>query len=215
MTLFEVDPGLDVAATYESPGQYIEVRVQGETGYFVLASEPSAPAWHLVMRAGGGASDVLLRMSPGDSLDVTGAIGPGFPMASARGRQLVVALSGTGVAAGPPLVGRRIADGDPPRTRVYLGARTRNEVAMERVLDAWVRAGVRVVVCLSQDDALAEGTRYVRGYVQDVLRAHAASRDPSFSGALVFAVGMLSMVEAVRGLAPELGIRPEDVLTNH
>jgi NAD(P)H-flavin reductase len=213
MTLIETDPGPQVAATYRSPGQYMEVRAGGETGYFVLASEPLAPRWHLVMRAGGGASDVLLRMAPGDALEVTDAIGPGFPMIAARGRSLVVALSGTGVAAGRPLVGRRVAEADAVRTEVLLGARTRNEVALERDLDAWDRAGVHVVVCLSQDDAMAEGPRYVRGYVQDVLRERATAQP--LSGALIFAVGMPSMIEELRGLAPALGIRREDVLTNH
>ncbi|MGO9833735.1 MAG: hypothetical protein ACLP1X_05920 [Polyangiaceae bacterium] len=214
MTLIEVDPGRDVAATYGSPGQYTEVRVNGETGYFVLASAPQAPAWHLVMRSG-GAADVLLRMVPGDELEISEAIGPGFPMTIARGRPLVVALSGTGVAAGRPLVARRIADGDATRTEVLLGARTRSEVAMELDLDAWVSAGVRVVVCLSQDDALVEGTRYIRGYVQDALRERAVATANALAGALIFAVGIPSMVDALRGLAPELGVRPEDVLTNH
>jgi NAD(P)H-flavin reductase len=214
MTLVEVDPGRDVAETYLSPGQYAEVRVGGETGYFVLASDPQAPAWHLVMRSG-GAADVLLRMSPGDELEISDTIGPGFPMAIAGGRPLIVALSGTGVAAGRPLVGRRIAEGDAARTDVLLGARTRGEVAMERDIDAWVRAGVRVVVCLSQEDAVAEGTRYVRGYVQDVLKERAGRAAHALAGAFIFAVGMPSMVDALRGLAPDLGLRPEDVLTNH
>ena len=215
MTLLEVDPGADVAATYHSPGQYIEVRAQGETGYFVLASEPSAPLWHLVMRAGGGASEVLLGMSPGDPLEVTEAIGSGFPMELARGLPLIIALSGTGVAAARPLVTRRVIEADAARTEVFLGARTRNEVALERDLNAWARAGVRVVVCLSQDDAEADGTLYVRGYVQDVLQARAASVPREPSGALIFAVGVRSMFDSLRVLAPRLGIRSEDVITNH
>jgi NAD(P)H-flavin reductase len=215
MTLLEVDPGPAVAATYRSPGQYVEVCVQGETGYFVLAGAPTAALWQLVMRAGGGASDVLLRMVPGEPLEVTDAIGPGFPMEAARGRPLVIALSGTGVAAGRPLVARRIAEADAAGTEIFLGARRRSEVALEHDLDAWQRAGVRVVVCLSQDDAFAEGTRYVRGYVQDVLRDRAAQPGHARSGALIFAVGVRSMVDALRALAPSLGIRPEDVITNH
>jgi NAD(P)H-flavin reductase len=216
MALLEIDVPGEVAGTYVSAGQYTEVRAGGETGYFVLASEPFAHRWHLVMRAGGGASEVLLRMPVGAELEVTAAIGPGFPMTAARGRRVIVALSGTGVAAGRPLVGRRVADGDAARTEVLLGARARSEVAMESDLDRWERAGVRVVVCLSQDDAVAEGTRYVRGYVQDVLRSRATGSAHLPSEApLIFAVGMPSMVEALRKLAPVLGIQSEDVLTNH
>jgi hypothetical protein len=51
--------------------------------------------------------------------------------------------------------------------------------------------------------------------VQDVLRDRAAQPGHARSGALIFAVGVRSMVDALRALAPSLGIRPEDVITNH
>src|ERR1700687_2455492 len=75
LTRITVDPGGHVAATYTSPGQYTEVRVSGESGYFVLASEPGAAVWHLIMRRGGGASDVLLAIAPGAAVEITDAIG--------------------------------------------------------------------------------------------------------------------------------------------
>jgi NAD(P)H-flavin reductase len=201
-------------ATHSTPGQYIEVRAQGEKGYFALANEPSAPAWQLLMRSGGGASDVLLGMSPGDALEVTDAIGAGFPMTAARGRPLIVALSGTGVAAGGPIVGWRIAHGDAGHTHVFLGARTRYEVALQHQFELWSGAGVSVIVCLSQGET-PEDAHYVRGYVQDVIRTYIGSCGLERAGALIFAVGMQSMIDALRALAIELGIRPEDVLTNH
>jgi NAD(P)H-flavin reductase len=215
MTLLEVDPGLQIAASYTSPGQYVEARVGTESGYFVLAGEPNAPTWYFIMRAGGGASDLLLRMNPPDEFELTAAVGPGFPMTSARGRRLVIALGGTGIAAGGPLVRRRLADGDALRTEVLLGARTRAEVAIQRELDAWTDAGVRLLVCLSQDVVATEDRRYVHGYVQDVLRSRAARSGPWLRGGLLFVVGMQSMVQDLRTIASQLGLSPDDVLTNH
>jgi NAD(P)H-flavin reductase len=219
LTRITVDPGHRVASTYKSPGQYTEIRVSGESGYFVLANEPGAAAWHLIMRRGGGVSDVLLATAPGASLEVTDAIGSGFPMDASRGRRLVIALGGTGVAAALPLVHRRMADGDATRTDVLIGLRSRNEVPIHAALDAWASAGVRVIACTSQDEsATVAGTgevRYARGYVQDALRLLAAESHNSLAGALVFAVGPDSMIDSLRELAPELGIPREDVLTNH
>jgi NAD(P)H-flavin reductase len=210
-----IDPGRAVAATYGSAGQYVEVRAEGETGYFVLASEPGEAAWDLVMKSGGGASDVLLRMSEGGALEVTDAIGAGFPMEQVAQRPLVIVLGGTGLAAGRPLVQRRIRDCDAQRTKVFIALRKREESAFEPDLDAWADAGVTVVVCLSQGVAADEGGRVVVGRIPDVLHAFAASHPGAFALAVVFSVGTTSLVETLREAAPSLGIRPEDVLTNH
>jgi NAD(P)H-flavin reductase len=239
MSIVTIDPGGDLALGYKSPGQYAEVRIDGETGYFVLAGRPGARPWTMVMKSGGGASDVLLEARPGRSLEVTSALGPGFPMAAVRGRPLVLALSGTGIAAGPPILLQRIEDGDAGRTQVYVGAKTHAELALESDIRSWAVAGVSVVLCLSQGDvrrpdrregadantdvslpdgrtmteASGAGCTLTRGYVQDVIRSRVP---PGAWGEMhIFAVGVASMVEALRALPPALGLTPDRVLTNH
>jgi NAD(P)H-flavin reductase len=208
-----VEVGLTVAETYTSPGQYVEVRADHQTGFFVLANEPGADKWDFVMRAGGGASDVLMTALPGARIDVTSALGGGFPLEEARGDSLIIALSGTGIAAGPPIVGRRIREGDASRTSVLVGVRTHGELPMRPHLEAWRRAGVDVLVCLSNDDGRVEGIPYANGYVQDVLRARVLGG--RVIPGRIFAVGLRSMVDALKILAPELGIASERVHTNH
>jgi NAD(P)H-flavin reductase len=225
MTQMTVEVPVEIAATHTSPGQYVEVRAEGRTGFFVLANAPGTPdvrSWDLVMRAGGNASDVLLTMPPGAELELTAAIGAGFPMADARGRPLIVALSGTGIAAGRPIVERRIAEGDAVNTRVLMGIRTRSELPMRDALEAWMRAGVEVLVCLSKDEGFIEGVPHAHGYVQNVLRSAKASgarsgaaREDRWESARIFAVGMASMIQGLKAVAPELGISPENVHTNH
>jgi hypothetical protein len=90
-----------------------------------------------------------------------------------------------------------------------------SEVSLTQDLDAWSESGVGVTVCLSQENQRGDSPRYAPGYVQDVLRWLAARNRRPVRGALLFAVGTDSMVEALRDLAPSLGIRREDVLTNH
>ena len=171
------------------------------------------------MRPGGGASDVVLTLPEGSSIELTGALGEGFPVDEARGLPLLVVLNGTGIAAGPPVVRRRIHDGDAARTRVFVGIRDRGEVPIEAELVDWVGAGVEVTVCLSQDsrdDAITvapSGLRFARGYVQDVVGAEVLPG--SASGGFVFAVGTSSMIDALRSLAPALGLGPERIRTNY
>jgi NAD(P)H-flavin reductase len=213
MTLVTVDPSPELVPSYVSPGQYIHARVGGETGYFVLAGVPGGSPWELVMRAGGGVSDVLLSAEIGIALEVTPALGDGFPWGEVHGRPLVIALSGTGVAAGRPLVRRRIEEGDATRTQLYVGVRSRAELPLASDVEAWKRAGVSVTICLSNPDEEVGGEGYARGYVQEVLRARGSSSvSPE---AHIFAVGILTMVDALRTLAPSLGIPPERVWTNH
>jgi NAD(P)H-flavin reductase len=209
--IIAVDAAL--ASTYTSPGQYIEVRVDDKTGFFVLANESGALRWELILRAGGGASDVLLTLHPGAPFDVTEAIGTGFPMDEARGRPLVVALVGTGVAAGHPVVARRIVEGDASRTRVLIGIRTGAELPMRRELEAWLLSGVDVLVCMSKGGGSIEGIPFAHGYIQDALRTSGGTRLPK--DCRVFAVGTSTMVEALKGLALESGIAAERVHTNH
>jgi NAD(P)H-flavin reductase len=208
-----------VVETYRSPGQYVEVRAEEQTGFFVLANEPGAMAWDLILRAGGGASDVLVTMMSGAVFEVTDAIGPGFPMSDVRGEPLIVALGGTGIAAGRPIVRRRIAEGDAARTHVFVGVRTPAELPIRADLESWMSAGVIVLVCLSKRDGSIGRIRHEHGYVQDVLRSHARdwsrAMPTSHAPTRIFTVGVASMVAALKLLAPELGIPPEHVYTNH
>lgn len=225
-----VDPEGALLTTYRQAGQYVEMRVDGETGFFVLASDPGASPWELIMRSGGGASDVVLTIQVGSPIELTGALGDGFPVAEVAGRPLVIAINGTGVAAVPPIVHRRIRDGDAGLTHVFLGLRSRDELPLAEELRSWQQSGVDVVVCLSQAQPSAASAapatcaaasepgvtgplRFAPGYVQDVLRARVSPR--SLAGGRIFAVGTSAMLEALSTRAREMGLREEHIHTNY
>ncbi len=200
LTRVLVEPEAALLASYRTPGQYVEMRAGGETGFFVLSNEPGSPVWALVMRAGGGASDVVLAIPVGSDIELTGAIGHGFPVEAAAGHPLVVALNGTGVAAGPPLVRRRVRDGDAARTKVFVGVRARDEVPIEDELQGWRRQGVDVVLCLSQE-------------LPDAVRVQLSPGE--LADGRVFAVGSSPMIDALRALAPHLGLDALRIHTNY
>src|SRR6478672_3633122 len=120
-----------VRTTHVLPGQYVSVRAGGDTGYFVLASAVGAEAWEILLRAGGDVADALLVAGVGELVPVTDALGSGFPCTEARGRDLIVAVAGTGMAAAKPILAWRMNDGDAARTDVFLGMREAAELPMK------------------------------------------------------------------------------------
>ena len=209
---FDVSPR--VRASFTHPGQYAEVIVGSDNGFFVIASDVDAAKWELLMRGGGGAADALLAMPLGTDVTMSSALGEGFPCERAEGRSLVVAVTGTGIAAARPIVALRLARAHAQPmapTEVYVGVRYAEDVPLADELSTWRAHGVRVTVCLSRADPTArelETGHYARGYVQDVLRARLARGAPW----LVFAVGAAGMVDGVRDVARELGA---EVRTNY
>jgi len=204
-----LDVPADVRASHTTPGQYVQIAAGGENGYFVVASSVGAAAWCLLVKGGGSTADALLSEPLGATFPVTGALGAGFPMDEARGRPLVIAAAGTGIAAAPPIAARRIADGDAPRTHMLLGLQLAAHLPFPGDLVAWRAAGMDVTLCVSREDG--DGVGVVRGYVQDVARA----RLTQTHGRMIFAVGPSAMVDATRTIAGQLGASEADVRTNY
>jgi sulfhydrogenase subunit gamma (sulfur reductase) len=214
LVLLSIRPEESARRTYVRAGQYVSVHVASVSSYFALAWEAGAATWELILRPGGDAADAILAMPEDGEITTSGALGPGFPLDEARRRPLLLAATGSGVAAMRPVVMHRLRDEDGSRTELLLGVRTMAEVPLPVEIAAWRASGVRVTICLSRDDGRGqdEGDRagYARGYVQDVARGLAAHR-----GGMVFAAGVKPMIEGIRALAQDLGIAEADVRTNY
>lgn len=213
----------ETALTHSRHGQYIEIRHSGghddessaertvpaaTRGYFAIASAPGERTWDILVRDGGAMGDRLRGLPLGAALVVSEATGPGFPVERAHGRPLVVAVTGSGIAAVLSTLGARIEDGDAKRTYMLYGVRDRNELGLLAEIDAMRTAGIDVAICLSREHVNEPG--FYRGYVQDVAR----SRAWAVQNGLVFAAGNEAMLEGMRRAAAELGLRPEDVWVN-
>jgi NAD(P)H-flavin reductase len=203
-------PPLDLVGSYVRPGQYVVLRADGKSAYFVLAGDPGDPSWMLLVRPVGEAAAAALGGSP---VLVSEAHGAGFPMDEAQGRELIVAVTGSGIAAARPVLRARVLAGEGKATQLFVGVRTREDLALGEELTAWGSAGATVVVCLSRETAPPGAAGYATGYVQDVARARAAPA----SGArrMIFAAGVKPMIEAVRALARDMGAEESDVRTNY
>jgi len=199
---------------FAAPGQYVEARTAKGDGFFVLASDVGAMPWELLVRDTGGASEVLATAPLGATIELTGPLGRGFPMDQAAGRDLIIAVVGSALAAARPMVRHRLATAERASTTLYIGARTARDIPLLDEIDLWSHAAhlekagandVTVVLCLSGPAALSNDMEVLphvlrrSGYVQAVLAADITYA--RVKGGLVFAAGPEAMLMDLRDLA--------------
>lgn len=211
--------GAATAATHTKHAQYVELRHDGDfgsettaqaavKGIFVLASTPGSSTWDVIVKEGGAMADRLRTIPLGTKLVTSAAQGRGFPYDDAKGRALVLAVTGSGIAAVLTMLGARIESGESKRTFLLWGVREKKDAALAAELDAMRAAGVEIAICLSREHIDEPG--FFKGYVQHV----AKDRGWALEGGLVFAAGNKAMIEGMREAMGSLGLTREDVLLN-
>lgn len=200
LVTFDIDH--ETADGYVMPGQYVEVKCPRAKGYFVLASDPGAPQWQLLIRNAGGTAAEILSAPVGTTFEISKALGKGFPLADAGRRELVVGVVASALGAARPSLRYRMSASIAARTRVLLGVRRPADVPLIDEVDAWRAGGVQVILCVSsdaEDTDVLPGVIRERGYVQTVLE-RILSGARIAQDALVVAAGPKAMLEEVRGL---------------
>jgi NAD(P)H-flavin reductase len=208
MTLFALDVPSALRESYVRPGQYAHLTLTSEAGYFVLGSREKRSPWEIVLRPSGGVADLLIAAPIGLEVTASEALGAGFPMDDARGDDVIVLVTAGAIAAARAVALRRIEDGDGRKTRLVIGARTRDSVPLEDELEVMRTAGVTVHIVLSRE---LGSERHDRGYVQHVL---AREWRATPSGSWVFVAGAEAMVDDVKRSARTLGASPERIVSN-
>jgi NAD(P)H-flavin reductase len=207
------------AATHTEHAQYVDLRHDGELesettaqatvkGTFVIASTPGSPTWDVVVKEGGAMADRLRALRLGAKLVTSNAQGKGFPFASVKHRPLVLAATGSGIAAMLSTIGARIDAHAAKRTFLLWGVREKRDVGLAPELESMRRVGVEVAICLSREHIDEPG--FFKGYVQQV----AGERGWAVNGGVVFAAGNKAMIEGMREAMGSLGLTREDVLLN-
>lgn len=201
--------GTDLAASFRWPGQYVRVKApSGEVGFFALASRPGATEFELLIKTGGEAADAIAALAPGDTLEISPAEGPGFPVLDHLGKDVLLFAVGSGISPIRSLIWYLAARReDYAGVTLFFGARTPAHFAYADELAAWQAEGVHVLRVASQ---AADEPGFLRGYVQDAVRQHPV--DPA--NTVVFVCGMKGMVEGVATELAALGVPGERIFQN-
>lgn len=127
-------------------------------------------------------TEILSRMKAGDTLEVLGPLGNGFPLKEAEGKRVFLMGGGIGI---PPLVetARRLSD----TADVTVIAGYRDQLFLQQEL-----AGCGRLVVATED-----GSAGTRGNVMDAIRENDLTAD------MIFACGPAPMLRAIKKYAQE------------
>jgi NAD(P)H-flavin reductase len=136
----EMEDGGDLEFT---PGQFNMLTVFGVGEVPIsISGDPAKPGGGLVhtIRDVGPVSGALARLGPGDAVGVRGPFGVGWPVAEARGNDVVVLTGGLGLAPLRPAIYSLLANRRQyGKIALLYGARGPGEILFRSELEQWRR----------------------------------------------------------------------------
>ncbi|TYK43618.1 FAD/NAD(P)-binding protein [Actinomadura decatromicini] len=174
-----------------APGQFTMMYAFG-VGEVPISVSRTGPVLEQTVRAVGSVTRAVCGTRPGQVLGLRGPFGTGWELGSARGRDLVIAAGGIGLAPLRPVVLRALADRDAfGRIAVLIGVRTPDDLLFTGELDAWRARGAQVEVTA---DRPAPGWTGHVGLITSL--AGAADVDPARAVAFVCGPEVMMRVTA-------------------
>lgn len=132
------------------PGQFTMLYAFG-IGEVPISASRTTPVLEQTIRAVGAVTRALCDMPPGQVVGVRGPHGTGWAVETARGRDLVFAAGGIGLAPLRPAVLQALADrASYRRICVLVGARTPRDLLYTAELDDWRTQGVQVEITVDR-----------------------------------------------------------------
>ena len=123
------------------PGQFLEVSVLGVgEAPISISSSPSRTknVFELCVRAVGKLTDALHTMSPGDMVGLRGPFGRGFPIERFRGKDILFAAGGLGLAPLRSLINEVLDErGKFGRVIILYGARSPEDILFRKEFAEW------------------------------------------------------------------------------
>lgn len=171
------------------PGQFVAVYPKGESTLLprpisICEADKDKGTLRLVYRVAGKGTAEFSTCKAGDTLDLLGVLGNGFPVEKVKGKRVFLMGGGIGI---PPLL--ELAKAVDERKQILLGYRNKDlflEEDMARYGDVYI--------------ATEDGSVGTKGNVMDIIRAHALEAD------VIMACGPMPMLCAIKGYAAEKGI---------
>lgn len=192
-------------------GQVAVLRVAGhDPAYFAFAGAPEDRDLEVLVKQKAGASHVIYEMDAGDTIDLVGIAGHGFPMDRHKHRDLVFVAMGTGVAPLRSALRHALKRKDEfGRLVVLYGARTPDDFCYRDETGAWEDAGVELRQVISRPGGhdWAGPTGYVQSLLDNVL--------PKLKSPVALICGSKEMIDQTRERLGKMGFKPEEILTNY
>jgi len=189
------------------PGQFNMLHLPGiGEAALSISSDPARPTpISHTFRGVGNVTHALARLTIGDEVLVRGPFGTPWPLDAVRGRDIVVAAGGVGLASLRAAICRLAAHRhDYGSIAILHGAKTPADLLYEADYAAWRDAGVNVFTIVDAADARWPGSV---GLVPNLF----AELDIDPTGTSLLCCGPERMMEAVVTRAAEAGIASSDI----
>lgn len=193
---------------YERPGQFVTATVgELKPGFFAIASSPGEPL-SLLIKQSGETAEALAALEVGATVVSSTAMGKGFALEQAAGRDLVILVNGTGISAVRAVVEAEVAAGVPRAVNLFYGVISPAHRSFVEDLTRWEAAGVGVHTCVShpQGTGWTGPTAYIQHHAKELGLVRA---DVS-----VLLVGVRPMCDEAKELYAQAGCPSEQLLLN-
>jgi NAD(P)H-flavin reductase len=198
-----------VASAFK-PGQFNMLYLPGiGESAISISSDPAEPAkLRHTARAVGNVTRAMIRLQPGDKIGVRGPFGSAWPVEQFRGKDVVIAAGGLGLAPLRPVLYHLLRHrADYGRVTLLAGARSPGELLFAAEFDAWRASRIEVQVIV--DVGSAEWTGPI-GFVTTLLAK--LPLDPARTG--VFTCGPEVMMRFIGAGAVGRGIPASNVFVS-
>jgi NAD(P)H-flavin reductase len=204
---FDLDVPPEVAASYTVPGQFVRLRPQrSPEGMFALAQAPGGGRFEFLIKRGSPIADELGALAHGDPLELSLAQGKGFPVQAARGHNLLLIATGTGLAPMRAVIDHlRRERGAWGRVVLLFGAFTPAHFPWPDEFPRWEKDGIWVQRIISD---ITPGWEGAVGFVQRLVeRAEVDDTE-------ALLVGQREMVAEVRAILTSRGLSSDHMHLN-
>jgi sulfhydrogenase subunit gamma (sulfur reductase) len=126
----------------QHPGQFVEVSLFGigEAPISVSSSPTRNGTFELCVRATGDVTNAMHRLTSGDWVGIRGPFGHGFPVEKMRGKDVLFAAGGLGLAPLRSLIQFVLDERESfGRVVILFGCRNPSEILFQEELDEWSR----------------------------------------------------------------------------
>ncbi|HZD59912.1 MAG TPA: FAD/NAD(P)-binding protein [Anaerolineae bacterium] len=195
------------------PGQFNMISLLGiGEGPFSITSSPLLKdGFEQTIRRAGNLTSALDRLNPGDIVSMRGPYGTGWPVDSAKGKDLFIIAGGVGLAPLRGLINLIVERrGDFGAVEIMYGSRKPDELVFTSEYDAW-RAAPNISLLLTVDE-VPEGYEwpYGQGVVTNLLSF--SKIDPA--NALAFVCGPEIMMRFVARSLTIRGVAEENIFVS-
>lgn len=199
------DPVL--SAAYIRPGQVVQVRADGDAGYFALASRVGDARWELLVRDAGVVARALRAAPVGGAFEAEVTTLAGFPHTQGEPGPFTLVAVGSALGAVRGLLLALEAEGRASEAQLLLGVHDAARVPLVDELTRLAKLGTRVTLCLSEAPPTPGAHPHFHqhpGLVQSAL-AHACEAGDRPVGT-VFVAGPIEMMSEFKDMGHALGL---------